>query len=141
MYTSVNKYKEKGGELAARGEEGDGQDRPAAYVSHREWSAPEARRAAGRSARTWAPDARRKLRLARDEAFPLRALARKLARTPDRFGLFSCFPFGGLLVMAAKLHLPENALALHLLLQRLEGLVNIVIANENLHAASLWLFD
>jgi hypothetical protein len=38
--------------------------------------------------------------------------------------------------MAAELHLTENSLALHLLLQRLEGLIDIVIANENLHAAS-----
>jgi hypothetical protein len=38
--------------------------------------------------------------------------------------------------VTAELHLAENALALHLLLQRLEGLVDIVIANENLHAAS-----
>jgi hypothetical protein len=34
--------------------------------------------------------------------------------------------------MAAKLHLAENALALHLLLERLEGLVDIVVADENL---------
>jgi hypothetical protein len=34
--------------------------------------------------------------------------------------------------VAAELHLAENALALHLLLQRLEGLVDIVVANENL---------
>jgi hypothetical protein len=38
--------------------------------------------------------------------------------------------------MSAELHLAEDSLALHLLLERLEGLVNIVIANENLHAAS-----
>jgi hypothetical protein len=38
--------------------------------------------------------------------------------------------------MTAELHLAENTLALHLLLQRLEGLIDIVIANENLHAAS-----
>jgi hypothetical protein len=38
--------------------------------------------------------------------------------------------------VTAKLHLAENTLALHLLLQRLEGLIDIVIANENLHAAS-----
>ena len=36
--------------------------------------------------------------------------------------------------MAAKLHLAEDALALHLLLQRLEGLIDVVIADENLHA-------
>jgi hypothetical protein len=38
--------------------------------------------------------------------------------------------------VAAKLHLAENALALHLLLQRLEGMVDIIVANENLHASS-----
>jgi hypothetical protein len=38
--------------------------------------------------------------------------------------------------MAAELHLAEDTLALHLLLQRLEGLIDIVIADENLHAAS-----
>jgi len=41
--------------------------------------------------------------------------------------------------MAAKLHLAEDALALHLLLQHLEGLVDIVVTDENLHAA--FLFD
>jgi hypothetical protein len=39
--------------------------------------------------------------------------------------------------MAAELHLTEDALALHLLLQHLEGLVDIVVTDENLHAASL----
>jgi len=38
--------------------------------------------------------------------------------------------------VAAELHLAENTLALHLLFQRLEGLIDVVIANENLHAAS-----
>jgi hypothetical protein len=38
--------------------------------------------------------------------------------------------------MAAELHFAEYALTLHLFLQRLEGLVDIIIANENLHAAS-----
>src|SRR5258705_6800756 len=38
--------------------------------------------------------------------------------------------------MPAKLHLAEYPLALHLLFQRLEGLVDIVIPNENLHEAS-----
>jgi hypothetical protein len=41
--------------------------------------------------------------------------------------------------MAAELHLAEDALALHLLLQHLEGLLDIVVTNENLHAA--FLFD
>jgi hypothetical protein len=38
--------------------------------------------------------------------------------------------------MPAKLHLAENPLALHLLFQRLEGLVDIVVPNENLHETS-----
>jgi hypothetical protein len=41
--------------------------------------------------------------------------------------------------MAAELHLAEDAFALHLLLQHLEGLVDIVVTDENLHAA--FLFD
>ena len=41
--------------------------------------------------------------------------------------------------MSAQLHLAENALALHLLLQRLEGLVDVVVPDENLHAAYLSL--
>jgi hypothetical protein len=36
--------------------------------------------------------------------------------------------------MAAKFHLAENPLALHLLFERLEGLIDVVVANENLHA-------
>jgi hypothetical protein len=39
--------------------------------------------------------------------------------------------------MAAELHLPEDALALHLLLQHSEGLVDIVVTDENLHASFL----
>jgi hypothetical protein len=45
--------------------------------------------------------------------------------------------------MAAELHLAENALALHLLLERLEGLVDIVVADENLQTdvPSLLVFE
>jgi hypothetical protein len=41
--------------------------------------------------------------------------------------------------MAAEFHLAEYALALHFLLQHSEGLVDIVVADENLHA--VFLFD
>ena len=41
--------------------------------------------------------------------------------------------------MAAEFHLAEYALALHLLLQHPESLVDIVVADENLHA--VFLFD
>ena len=35
--------------------------------------------------------------------------------------------------MATKLHLTEDALTLHLLLKGAERLIDIVVANENLH--------
>jgi len=38
--------------------------------------------------------------------------------------------------MAAKLHFAENSLALHFLLEGLEGLIDIVVANEYLHGLS-----
>ena len=41
--------------------------------------------------------------------------------------------------MAAQLHLAEDALALHLLFQHLESLVDIVVADENLQV--VFLFD
>jgi hypothetical protein len=43
--------------------------------------------------------------------------------------------------VAAELHLAENALALHLLLQRLEGLVDVVVTDENLHASYLFKIE
>src|SRR5581483_6428042 len=71
--------------------------------------------------------------------FALRALACELAGAADGFRLLTGPAFRRLFVMAAKLHLAEDALALHLLLQRLEGLVDIVVANENLHASCFLL--
>ena len=43
--------------------------------------------------------------------------------------------------MAPEFHLAESTLALHLLLQHLEGLVDIVVTNENLHGRSSWSSD
>ena len=40
--------------------------------------------------------------------------------------------------MAAEIHLAKDALALHLLLQRPEGLVDIVVTDENLHLSFLF---
>jgi hypothetical protein len=80
-----------------------------------------------------------RLGLHRQQAFALQLLARELARPADRLGLFARALLGGLLVMAAQFHFAENALALHLLLERLEGLIDIVVANENLHGRSCFL--
>ncbi len=38
--------------------------------------------------------------------------------------------------MVAALHFPEGAFALHLLLQRLQRLVDVVIADKNLYQGS-----
>src|SRR6185312_7734484 len=75
-------------------------------------------------------------RLHRQQAFALHLLAGELAGPADRLGLLARLFLGRLLVMTAQLHLAENALALHLLLERLESLVDIVVANENLHFCS-----
>src|ERR1700741_107914 len=40
--------------------------------------------------------------------------------------------------MLAEFHLTEDAFALHLLLQRPEGLVEIVVTDKNLHAVFLF---
>jgi len=40
--------------------------------------------------------------------------------------------------VAAELHLAEETFALHLLLQRLEGLVDIVVTDKNLHVVFLF---
>src|SRR5205814_8818586 len=73
------------------------------------------------------------LRFHRQQAFALQFLARELAGAAHRFCFLPRLFFGGFLVMTAQLHLAENALALHLFLQRLEGLVDIVITDKNLH--------
>ena len=40
--------------------------------------------------------------------------------------------------MLPELHLTKDAFALHLFLQHSEGLVNVVVTDENLHVISLY---
>src|SRR5215210_5987277 len=61
-----------------------------------------------------------------------RGLARGFARPAHGFGFLADFALGGLLVGAALFHLPEDALTLHLLFQRPERLIDVVVANEYL---------
>src|SRR5262245_44275727 len=75
--------------------------------------------------------------LAGQQTLALHLLARKLAGPADRFRLFPRLLLGWFFVMAAEFHLAEDALALHFLFERLQGLVDVVVANENLHACSL----
>src|SRR5262249_35793833 len=90
------------------------------------WSAWRPRRSAGGGSGP---------RLHRQQALALHALAGKLARPSDRFRLLTRLLLRGLFVMAAKLHLAKMPLALHLLLQRFGGLVDVVVRDETLHAS------
>src|SRR5437660_1491445 len=78
--------------------------------------------AATRGASGRAADGR--LGLHRQEALALHFLAGELAGAANRFRPFPGLLFGGFFIVAAQLHFAENALALHLLLERLEGLVD-----------------
>jgi hypothetical protein len=106
------------------------------------------RRSAAAAARTAAARTHAELRLRlqrlrRDQAFALGALARQLAGAADGFRLLAGAPFGGLFVVAAQFHFAKDALALHLLFQGFEGLVDVIVANENLHVIHLleWLLE
>jgi hypothetical protein len=76
------------------------------------------------------------LGLHRQKAFALQLLAGELAGAADSLGLFAGAFLGGLLVMSAQFHFAENSLALHFFLKRFEGLIDIVVADENLHGRS-----
>jgi hypothetical protein len=62
----------------------------------------------------------------------LRLLAGELARTTDRLGPFARCTVRRLLEKSPPFHFPENAFALHFLLQDAERLVNIVVADKDL---------
>jgi hypothetical protein len=70
------------------------------------------------------------------EALALQALALHLARSPHGLGRFPRSALRRLLEMATQLHLAEDPFPLHLLFERLERLIDIVITNENLHLAA-----
>src|SRR6201981_199262 len=78
-------------------------------------------------------------RLHRQQTLALQLFAGELTGAADGFRLLPDSPLGGFFVMAADFHLAEYAFALHLPLQHLKGLVDIVVADENLHA--VFLFD
>ena len=69
------------------------------------------------------------------EAFTLQALALHLAGAANGLCSFTRTSLGRLLVMPTQLHLAEDAFALHLLLERLERLIDIVVTDKNLHWA------
>jgi hypothetical protein len=103
-------------------------------------SAATCARRAARTAATaaWAASATRTAacndRLAREQAFTLQILAGQLAGATDGFRLFARPLFRRFLEMSAELHLAEYALALQLFLERLQSLIDVVVADENLQA-------
>ena len=69
--------------------------------------------------------------------FALHALALQLAIAADGLGPLAGALLARLLIGTAELHLPEDAFALHLLLQRLERLVDVVVADDDLQSLEL----
>jgi len=73
-----------------------------------------------------------------DKAFALGLLAGQLPGAPDRLTLFAGALFGRLLKRAPGFHFTENTLALQLSFENSEGLVDIVVADENLQCSSFF---
>lgn len=86
-----------------------------------------------------APTARHSLRFAENckalpwqQALALELFSLQLAMPPDGFGPFAHASLAGFFVSAPPLHFPEDSLALHLLFQDFEGLVDVVVADGDL---------
>jgi len=72
----------------------------------------------------------------RDQAFALGQFPGSLARASDGFCLLAGLALGRFFIRLATLHLTKNALALHLLFEDPESLIDIVVANEYLQNVS-----
>jgi hypothetical protein len=72
----------------------------------------------------------------RDQAFALGLFPGSLARAADGFGFLAGLALGRFFIRLAALHLSKNALALHLLLEGPESLIDIVVANAYLQNIS-----
>src|SRR5208283_4835494 len=70
------------------------------------------------------------------ESLTLDPLALHLAGAANGFRGLAGAALGRLLIVPPQLHLAENPLPLHLLLERLQRLVDIVVTDENLHLAA-----
>ena len=58
---------------------------------------------------------------------------------PECFGPLALATLRRLFEVAAELHFPEDALALHFLLQGAQGLIDIVVADVDLHGGVVLL--
>src|SRR5262245_40871420 len=71
------------------------------------------------------------------QPFALQFFAGEFAGAAQSLCLFPRALLRGLFIVAAQLHLAKYAFPLHLFLEGFESLVDIVIADENLHAEFL----
>ena len=76
------------------------------------------------------------------EAFAFDPFAFQLTGTANSFGLFTGTAFRRLFIRATELHFTEDTFTLHFLFQDFKGLIDIVVANGNLHVCySLYMLD
>jgi len=68
-----------------------------------------------------------------DGAFALHPLADELAGAANGFSLLASAFFRGFFVEFPALHFPESPFALHLFLQHFKGLVDIIVAHNDLN--------
>ena len=73
----------------------------------------------------------------RQEAFALGAFAGQFARTAHGLGLLASFALGRFFEVIATLHFAEETFTLHLLLERLQRLIDVVIADHDLNYLKL----
>src|ERR1700730_16661872 len=71
-----------------------------------------------------------------NQAFALRLFPRRLARAANGFRFLAGLALGRFFIRLAALHLAKNALALHLLFEDSQGLIDIVVANDDLQNVS-----
>lgn len=68
-----------------------------------------------------------------DGAFALHPLADELAGAANRFGLLARALFRRFFVEFPAFHFPESPFALHLFLQHFKGLIDIIVADNDLN--------
>ncbi|OCX61043.1 hypothetical protein BFP70_16450 [Thioclava sp. SK-1] len=77
-----------------------------------------------------------KTRQASERAFALSLLTCQFTGTTDGFGFLTRFLDGGFLEVLPKLHFTKHTLTLKFFLQGAERLIDIVVANADLHMVS-----
>jgi hypothetical protein len=70
------------------------------------------------------------------QAFAFSQLPRRLSSPTNCLALLTCSSLGRFLIGSPALYFTKKALALELLLQDPEGLIDVVIANENLQSGT-----